>query len=41
MMPTTVGIVGDPRTIAAYRDALLKFYHSVYRQIQENEDTLD
>jgi hypothetical protein len=40
-MPTIVGIVGVSRAIPANRDALSKFFHTVYRHVGENEDTLD
>ena len=40
-MPTMLGIAGVPTATPANRDALLKFYHTVYRRVGESGDTLD
>jgi len=40
-MSTILGIDGVSRATLAYRDVRLKFCHTVYRHVGENEDTLD
>jgi len=40
-MLTILSIVGASRATPANRDALSKFFHTVYRHVGENEDTLD